>query len=68
MTSAGPVEEDVMSNQGSALVRQKALCDGTEDDGGADVETVCVECFKFLKALAKDYFEIQIRYIYRIKL
>ena len=63
VTSAGPGEEDVMSKQGSAIVRQKALCDGTdsEDNSGIDDETVCVECFKFLKALAKDYFEIQAR-------
>ena len=27
----------------------------------ADIESVCVECFKFLKALAKDYFQVQER-------
>ena len=64
MTSAGPEEEDVTLKQGSAIDQQKAPCDGTdlEDDSGVDVETVCVECFKFLRALAKDYFEIQTRY------
>ena len=63
MTSADPGEEDVTLMQGSAIDQQKALCDGTdsEDDCGVDVETVCVECFKFLKALAKDYLEIQTR-------
>ena len=64
MTSADPGEEDVTLKQGSAIDHQKPLCDGTdsEDDSGVDVEIVCVECFKFLKALAKDYFEIQTRW------
>jgi hypothetical protein len=63
ISSTAPGEDDGMSKQGygSAIVRQKAVGGGTEDDSGADLETVCVECFKFLKALAKDYFEIQMR-------
>jgi hypothetical protein len=58
-----PGEDDGMSKQGpgSAIVQQKGFGSGTEDDSDADLETVCLECFKFLKALAKDYFEIQMR-------
>ena len=49
VTRADSGEEDVKSKQGSAIVQQRI------------VESVCVECFKFLKALAKDHFEIQTR-------
>jgi hypothetical protein len=32
-------------------------------EDSTDIATVCVECFKFLKALAKDYTEVQERYM-----
>ena len=32
-----------------------------EDDNRTDIEMVCMECFRFLKALANDYIEVQER-------
>ena len=42
--------------------RHKKVVIHGDDDSRTDVEKVCVECFKFLKALAKDYSEVQERY------
>lgn len=39
--------------------RKKTLAPHSEDS--TDVGTVCVECFRFLKALAKDYTDVQER-------
>ena len=47
----------------SVLRRKKVIFQGTEDDC-TDVGMVCVQCFNFLKALAKDNREIQERYVY----
>ena len=41
---------------------QRNLLQG--DDDGDDIETLCVECFNFLKALIKDHFEVQTRWVY----
>ena len=39
--------------------RKKTSAPHSEDS--TDVGTVCVECFRFLKALAKDYTDVQER-------
>ena len=57
VTSAD-TEEDVKLQESVTMIQQKALQGG---DSNISVETVCVECFNFLKALAKDYFEIKMR-------
>ena len=41
--------------------RKKASLPHTDSENSSDIATVCVECFKFLKALAKDYTEVQER-------
>lgn len=43
-----------------AFKRQRSFSDLIDSDS-ATVETLCMECFKFLKALAKDFFEVQER-------
>ena len=68
-----PVSSDTDSDQGVAgeeevkvkqrsFIRQKKTVVCRDDDDRTDVGMVCVECFKFLKALAKDYSEVQERY------
>ena len=52
-------EREVKSKQRSG---RQATTGYSDDEDSTDVETVCVECFKFLKALAKDYVEVQQRY------
>ena len=56
-------DEDAESNIGSraTISRQITLLQDNDDGDSEDVETVCVECFTFLKALAKDYLEVQTR-------
>ena len=46
--------------QGATIRKQRTLSE-VDDHDNADIESVCVECFKFLKALAKDYFQVQER-------
>ena len=41
--------------------RKKGSLAHTDSENSSDIATVCVECFKFLKALAKDYTEVQER-------
>ena len=41
--------------------RKKTSAPHRESEDSTDVGTVCVECFKFLKALAKDYTDVQER-------
>jgi hypothetical protein len=41
--------------------RKKTSVPHRESEDSTDIATVCVECFKFLKALAKDYTEVQER-------
>ena len=41
--------------------RKKISAPHRDSEGSTDIATVCVECFKFLKALAKDYTEVQER-------
>lgn len=60
MTSADPGEE-VKSKQGFTMVGQNPVDDASGEDSITLVEAVCVKCFEFLKALAKDYFEVQTR-------
>ena len=41
--------------------RKKASVLQRDSEGSTDIAMVCVECFKFLKALAKDCTEVQER-------
>ena len=43
--------------------RKKTSVPHRDIEESTDIGTVCVECFKFLKALAKDYTEVQERYV-----
>ena len=56
-------DEDAESKIGSraTISRQITLLQDNDDGDSEDVEAVCVECFTFLKALAKDYLEVQTR-------
>ena len=42
--------------------RKKTSVAHRDSEQSTDIGTVCVECFKFLRALAKDYTEVQERY------
>ena len=55
-------KEDSVKTKGpmAAIKRQRSYSESIDSDS-ASVETVCMECFKFLKALAKDFFEVQER-------
>ena len=49
--------------QPGACRRQRTLSEGATDDSDtASIETVCEECFTFLKALAKDFIDVQEKY------
>lgn len=55
-------DSEVKSKQGSALRRKKAVLSTSDDAADKNnVAAVCVECFKFLKAVAKDFVEVQTR-------
>lgn len=41
--------------------RKKTSVLHRENEDSTDIATVCIECFKFLKALAKDYTDVQER-------
>ena len=56
--------EEVNVKQRSFIRQKKTVYHGDDDDR-TDVGMVCIECFKFLKALAKNYTEVQKRYMYR---
>lgn len=43
-------------------VKTKKKHKGHDSRVSTDLEPLCVECFKFLKALAKNYVEVQERY------
>ena len=53
--------EEVKVKQRSFIRRKKTVYRGDDADR-TDVGMVCIECFKFLKALAKEHFEVQERY------
>ena len=42
--------------------KRKSAVSQVDGEDSTDIGTVCVECFKFLKALAKDYTDVQERY------
>ena len=44
----------------AAIIRQRTVSEWDDSDH-ASIEAVCMECFKFLKALAKDFYEVQVR-------
>ena len=56
-------EDDEKTKRQAAIIhpRQRTLSELDDHGGSATVEIVCMECFKFLKALAKDFFEVQER-------
>ena len=56
--SAGEGGDEVKSKP---FRRKKVSVPHRDSEGSTDIATVCVECFKFLKALAKDYTEVQER-------
>lgn len=47
-----------------SFIRRKKTIVRAYNGGRTDVGMVCVECFKFLKALAKGYSEVQERYMF----
>ena len=56
--SAGEGGDEVKSKP---FKRKKLSVPHRDSEGSTDIATVCVQCFKFLKALAKDYTEVQER-------
>ena len=57
MTGARSVSETVSGDSDGDKVRRKA----GGDENCTDIEMVCRQCFKFLRALAKDCVEVQKR-------
>ena len=57
----GAVKDEVKMKQRSFIRQRKTVISDDRNDR-TDVEMVCIECFKFLKALAKEYSEVQERY------
>lgn len=55
-----PVGEEIKSRP-VATTTSRLRAVHFEDEDNVDVEAVCVECFRFLKALAKEYLEVQSR-------
>ena len=56
-----PAEEGGDGVKAKPSRRKKTSAPQRDSEDRTDVATVCVECFKFLKALAKDYTEVQER-------
>ena len=54
-------EDDQQMKRQVAFIRQRTVSDVHEHGDDATIEAVCMECFKFLKALAKDFFDVQER-------
>ena len=55
-------EDSVQSKRQGATIRHQRTLSECDDHDNVDIESVCVECFKFLKAIAKDYSQVQERY------
>ena len=69
MSKSSAISQMAVSEEGSDGVRKKATTrkrksavSQSEGEESTDIGTVCVECFKFLKALAKDYIDVKERY------
>ena len=54
-------EDEVKVKPESVTARRKRSLALLEDPESNNIGIVCVECFKFLKALAKDHVEVQER-------
>ena len=54
-------EDDQQAKRQVAIIRQRTVSDLHDHSDNATIEAVCMECFKFLKALAKDFFDVQER-------
>ena len=55
-------EDNEKTKRQAAIIRQRSALSELEDHSeNATIEAVSIECFKFLKALAKDFFEVQER-------
>ena len=55
-------EDDDKAKRQVAVLRQRTRSEVDESDSAStSIEAVCTACFKFLKALAKDFFEVQQR-------
>ena len=54
--------EEVKVKQRSFIRRKKTVVRGDDDDC-TDVGMVCIQCFRLLKALAKNYPAVQERYM-----
>ena len=54
-------EDDQQVKRQVAIIRQRTVSDLHDHGDDATIETICMECFKFLKALAKDFFDVQER-------
>ena len=55
-------EEEKIKSRHTPTTSSRLRAVRFEDEDDVDVEAVCVECFRFLKALAKEYPEVQSRY------
>lgn len=53
-------EDGEKTKRQAAIIRQRTISEWDDSDK-ASIEAVCIECFKFLKALAKDFCEVQER-------
>lgn len=53
-------EDGEKTKRQAAIIRQRTVSEWDDSDK-ASIEAVCIECFKFLKALAKDFCEVQER-------
>ena len=62
ISQASTVEAGDGVKSKSTTKRKKTPVAQMEGEDSSDVGTVCVECFKFLKALAMDYVDVQERY------
>ena len=63
-TEAVAGEEDggeVKAKPPSVLRRKRTTKFSSGDENSTDIRMVCIECFRFLKALANDYVEVQER-------
>ena len=62
-TVSGDADGTEVKAKPSSVLRRKrtVMSDHDNGDDRTDVGMVCVQCFRFLKALANDYVEVQER-------
>ena len=57
----GETDGEVKAKPPSVLRRKGTTKFAGGDENRTDIGMVCIECFRFLKALANDYVEVQER-------